>query len=88
MAGEPAAPPPQLVLAFDFGTRRIGLASGDTLTRTAEVQLELASAIASSSVSTVPRVVSPTCAVAGAGKRALARASATSTVNRIGGNPQ
>ncbi len=35
MAGEPAAPPPQLILAFDFGTRRIGLASGDTLTRTA-----------------------------------------------------
>lgn len=34
MAGEPAAPP-QLILAFDFGTRRIGLASGDTLTRTA-----------------------------------------------------
>ena len=33
MAGKPAAP--QLVLAFDFGTRRIGLASGDTLTRTA-----------------------------------------------------
>lgn len=34
MAGEPAVPP-QLILAFDFGTRRIGLASGDTLTRTA-----------------------------------------------------
>lgn len=26
---------PQIVLAFDFGTRRIGVASGDTLTRTA-----------------------------------------------------
>jgi putative Holliday junction resolvase len=26
---------PQLILAFDFGTRRIGIASGDTLTRTA-----------------------------------------------------
>jgi putative Holliday junction resolvase len=26
---------PQIVFAFDFGTRRIGLASGDTLTRTA-----------------------------------------------------
>jgi putative Holliday junction resolvase len=26
---------PQLILAFDFGTRRIGVASGDTLTRTA-----------------------------------------------------
>ena len=34
MAGEPA-PPPQLILAFDYGTRRIGVASGDTLTRTA-----------------------------------------------------
>lgn len=27
--------PPQLILAFDYGTRRIGVASGDTLTRTA-----------------------------------------------------
>jgi putative holliday junction resolvase len=35
MAGEPAAPTPRLILAFDFGTRRIGLAAGDTLTRTA-----------------------------------------------------
>ena len=26
---------PQIILAFDFGTRRIGVASGDTLTRTA-----------------------------------------------------
>ena len=34
MAGEPATSP-QLILAFDFGTRRIGLATGDTLTRTA-----------------------------------------------------
>jgi putative holliday junction resolvase len=31
------APPsaPQIILAFDYGTRRIGVASGDTLTRTA-----------------------------------------------------
>ena len=35
MAGEPAPASPQLILAFDFGTRRIGLATGDTLTRTA-----------------------------------------------------
>jgi len=35
MAGEPAPPSPQLILAFDFGTRRIGVAAGDTLTRTA-----------------------------------------------------
>jgi putative holliday junction resolvase len=34
MAGRPAASP-QLILAFDFGTRRIGVAAGDTLTRTA-----------------------------------------------------
>lgn len=26
---------PKVILAFDFGTRRIGVASGDTLTRTA-----------------------------------------------------
>ncbi len=26
---------PELILAFDFGTRRIGVAAGDTLTRTA-----------------------------------------------------
>jgi putative Holliday junction resolvase len=31
---EPRATP-QLILAFDYGTRRIGVASGDTLTRTA-----------------------------------------------------
>ena len=39
MAGPAADPPsaasPQLLLAFDYGTRRIGVASGDTLTRTA-----------------------------------------------------
>lgn len=28
-------PSPELILAFDFGTRRIGVAAGDTLTRTA-----------------------------------------------------
>jgi putative Holliday junction resolvase len=28
-------PGPELILAFDFGTRRIGVAAGDTLTRTA-----------------------------------------------------
>jgi putative Holliday junction resolvase len=27
--------PPQIIFAFDFGTRRIGVATGDTLTRTA-----------------------------------------------------
>ncbi len=28
-------PSPELILAFDYGTRRIGVASGDSLTRTA-----------------------------------------------------
>ena len=28
-------PGPELILAFDYGTRRIGVAAGDTLTRTA-----------------------------------------------------
>ncbi|HLS82179.1 MAG TPA: Holliday junction resolvase RuvX [Steroidobacter sp.] len=32
--GAPAAPP-ELILAFDYGSRRIGVASGETLTRTA-----------------------------------------------------
>ena len=32
---EPAATDPAIVLALDFGLRRIGVASGDTLTRTA-----------------------------------------------------
>ena len=35
MAPLPGSPSPQLILAFDYGTRRIGVASGDTLTRTA-----------------------------------------------------
>jgi putative Holliday junction resolvase len=30
----PSGAAPHLILAFDFGTRRIGIASGDTLTRT------------------------------------------------------
>ncbi|HTY48132.1 MAG TPA: Holliday junction resolvase RuvX [Steroidobacteraceae bacterium] len=39
-SGEPCRPPghparPQVLLAFDVGTRRIGMAAGDTLTRTA-----------------------------------------------------
>lgn len=32
---------PQLILAFDFGTRRIGIAAGDTLTRTARALMTL-----------------------------------------------
>lgn len=32
---------PQVILAFDFGTRRLGVASGDTLTRTARALVTL-----------------------------------------------
>ena len=32
---------PQVILAFDFGTRRLGVASGDTLTRTARPLITL-----------------------------------------------
>jgi putative Holliday junction resolvase len=35
VASGPTSSHPQLILAFDFGTRRIGVATGDTLTRTA-----------------------------------------------------
>ena len=33
---------PQVILAFDYGTKRIGIASGDTLTRTARALTTLA----------------------------------------------
>lgn len=38
---------PELILAFDFGTRRIGVAAGDTLTRTARplIVLEIKGAL-------------------------------------------
>jgi putative Holliday junction resolvase len=37
-SGADASPArPEIILAFDFGARRIGVASGDTLTRTARV---------------------------------------------------
>lgn len=39
---EQASNTPQLILAFDYGTRRIGVASGDTLTRTARPLTTLA----------------------------------------------
>ncbi len=35
MRNVPISSTPQLILAFDYGTRRIGVAAGDTLTRTA-----------------------------------------------------
>ena len=37
----PMTSAPQLILAFDFGTRRIGVASGDTLTGTARPLITL-----------------------------------------------
>ena len=42
MAGAAAAAAPSLFLAFDFGTRRIGVASGNSLTRTATALTTLA----------------------------------------------
>jgi putative Holliday junction resolvase len=43
MMADPAKgpPQPQLILSFDYGTRRIGVASGDTLTRTARALITL-----------------------------------------------
>ncbi len=38
-----AVRPPQVILAFDYGTRRIGVASGDTLTGTARALTTLES---------------------------------------------
>ncbi|MET0534775.1 MAG: Holliday junction resolvase RuvX [Steroidobacter sp.] len=35
MNSGPSTPSPKVILAFDYGTKRIGVASGDTLTRTA-----------------------------------------------------
>jgi putative holliday junction resolvase len=34
--GAPATPPAHSFLAFDFGTRRVGVATGNTLTRSAQ----------------------------------------------------
>jgi putative holliday junction resolvase len=39
----PSPAPPQVILAFDFGTKRIGVASGDTLTGTARALTTLES---------------------------------------------
>jgi putative Holliday junction resolvase len=41
-AARAAAAAPSLLLAFDFGTRRIGVASGNSLTRTATPRATLA----------------------------------------------
>jgi putative Holliday junction resolvase len=39
----PSPAPPQIILAFDYGTKRIGVASGDTLTGTARALTTLES---------------------------------------------
>jgi putative Holliday junction resolvase len=44
MLDVPAGGAPQLVLAFDFGRRRIGVACGDTLSRTARPLVGVANA--------------------------------------------
>jgi len=41
MGTSPASTAPQIILAFDYGTRRIGVASGDTLTHTARPLMTL-----------------------------------------------
>jgi len=43
MSGTPETREPSTVLAFDFGTRRIGVAVGNTLTRTARALATVAS---------------------------------------------
>jgi putative Holliday junction resolvase len=51
---DPAGPsPPQLVLAFDFGRRRIGVACGDTLARSASPLVAVANTAAGPSWSAV-----------------------------------
>jgi len=42
-APQPAAPRAQVILAFDFGLRRIGVACGDTISRTASPLAPVAS---------------------------------------------
>jgi putative Holliday junction resolvase len=42
MSGPAAMPPPRTLLSFDFGTRRVGVASGNTITRTATPLVTLA----------------------------------------------
>jgi putative Holliday junction resolvase len=48
---------PTIVVAFDFGLRRIGIASGDTLTRTANPRSTLANGAQGPDWSTIARVI-------------------------------
>lgn len=58
---------PQIIFAFDFGTRRIGIASGDTLTRTARplTTLEYAGALPWDAIDRLTRDYQPAQFVVG-----------------------
>jgi putative holliday junction resolvase len=56
---------PRLILAFDFGTRRIGVASGDTLTRTARALTTLDAAASWPSIDALVREYTPSQFVVG-----------------------
>ncbi len=64
----PSKPSPQLVLALDFGRRRIGVACGDTLSRTARPLAGIANAAAGprwDAVDSLMREWQPTLIVVG-----------------------
>ena len=58
---------PQIILAFDYGTRRIGVASGDTLTRTAHglMTLDCGSAMPWSAIAKLIEEYRPTQLIVG-----------------------
>lgn len=62
-----STPAPQVILAFDFGSRRIGAASGDTLTRTARplAALDAAAGVPWSVVDALVREYAPAQFVVG-----------------------
>jgi putative holliday junction resolvase len=64
-AGRSAAP--QLILAFDYGTRRMGVASGDTLTRTARPlkTLECSAGVPWPAIDTLVRDFQPSLLIVG-----------------------
>lgn len=68
LAAAPASSSPRLVLAFDFGRRRIGVACGDTLSRTARPLAGIANAAAGprwDAVDSLMREWQPTLIVVG-----------------------
>lgn len=58
---------PQVILAFDYGTKRIGVASGDTLTRTARAltTIERSSVIPWAAIDKIMREFQPSQLVVG-----------------------